>query len=58
MPEAMILTPGLKDTFEDVRALIAYLEQEMPPGLRGQITTARELLDDAENKLADQGHDL
>jgi hypothetical protein len=55
---ATTLTTSLKDTFDDVRALIAYLEQELPPGLRGQITTARELLDDAENKLADQGHDL
>lgn len=53
-----ILTTSLKDTFEDARALIAFLEQEMPPRLRGKVTTARELLDQVKNELADQGHDL
>lgn len=53
-----ILSSSLKDTFGDARALIAFLEQEMPPRLRGKVTTARELLDEVENELADQGHDL
>lgn len=52
-----VVTAAARHDFDDARALISRLEDDMPPRLRGKLQTARELLTEVENMLADQGHD-
>lgn len=52
---ATAVTAGTRHDFEDARHLIRRLEDDMPPRLRGKLQTARELLTEVENELADNG---